>query len=811
MNQLEFFASCVAGLEPLLADELRTFGIKRVRPLSGGVSFFCDEVHAYRACLWSRLASRVALVLARVNAGDADLLYAGVYDINWESTVDPSASMAVRAHGTNSQLRNTRFTMLRVKDAVVDRLRDKTGTRPNIDSSTPQAVIDVRVHDRRATISLDFSGESLSHRGYLSDSDSEDTALSTTLAAGMLAAAGWNDLAKKGAAFIDPVCGEGVLLTEAASIACDMAPGLLRERWGFFGSASFDPDAWSDLVAEADDRFEAGVARVLSVDPSTLAANARPDFSRVRFVGASASSPMITRARNHIRNSGLRQVASVELGDAESAAELASRALSAAAKTLSYAHVANKAVEQNSEGEGEAKASEDTANNVVSKNGKKAAKSAAPVAVCLVASNLDARAGRAADERAAEATFMAAAARAPKGSRFVVAGGTDVVARFGVEPASAHTFGNERIEMQVTVFDKQPKPPLTIEVPDSHGGAPHRVEVLDSNSEQFASRLRKVLKERRKWASREGITCYRAYDADLPDYAVAIDLYQGERDAWGNTYLHIAEYAAPSSIDEAKARRRFNDILSIAPVVCDVRPDHVFSKTRRRDVGGSQYRNAGNRSYVTQIEESGFLFEVDLAGKLDTGIFLDNRTVRQMVGQTVRQHVSNTGDARFLNLFAYTGTASVYAAAAGASETTTVDLSQVYLDWAARNMANNGFEGARHSFERGDVMRWITEARRSGRRFDVVYVDPPTFSNSKSMGKRTWDVQRDHVELLVGVTRLLAEGGEAVFCCNLRSFKPNMADLEKYGVAIEDISAKTIPADFARTPKIHKCYRVWRA
>ena len=811
MNQLEFFASCVAGLEPLLADELRTFGIKRVRPLSGGVSFFCDEVHAYRACLWSRLASRIALVLARVNAGDADLLYAGVYDINWENTVDPSASMAVRAHGTNSQLRNTRFTMLRVKDAVVDRLRDKTGTRPNIDSSTPQAVIDVRVHDRRATISLDFSGESLSHRGYLADSDSEDTALSTTLAAGMLAAAGWDDLAKQGAAFIDPVCGEGVLLTEAASIACDMAPGLLRERWGFFGSASFDSDAWSDLVAEADNRFEAGVARVLSVDPSTLAATARPDFSRVRFVGASASSPMITRARNHICNSGLRQVASVELGDAESAAELASRALSAAAKTLSYAHVANKAVAQNSEGEGEAKASEDAVNNAVNKNGKKAAKSAAPVAVCLVASNLDARAGRAADERAAEATFMAAAAQASEGSRFVVAGGTDVVARFGVEPASAHAFGNERIEMQVMVFDKQPKPPLTIEVPDSHGGAPHRVEVLDSNSEQFASRLRKVLKERRKWASREGVTCYRVYDADLPDYAVAIDLYQGERDAWGNTYLHIAEYAAPSSIDEAKARRRFNDILSIAPVVCDVRPDHVFSKTRRRDVGGSQYRNAGNRSYVTQIEESGFLFEVDLAGKLDTGIFLDNRTVRQMVGQTVRQHVSNTGDARFLNLFAYTGTASVYAAAAGASETTTVDLSQVYLDWAARNMANNGFEGARHSFERGDVMRWITEARRSGRRFDVVYVDPPTFSNSKSMGKRTWDVQRDHVELLVGVTRLLAEGGEAIFCCNLRSFKPNMADLEKYGVAIEDVSAKTIPADFARTPKIHKCYRVWRA
>jgi 23S rRNA (guanine2445-N2)-methyltransferase / 23S rRNA (guanine2069-N7)-methyltransferase len=190
---------------------------------------------------------------------------------------------------------------------------------------------------------------------------------------------------------------------------------------------------------------------------------------------------------------------------------------------------------------------------------------------------------------------------------------------------------------------------------------------------------------------------------------------------------------------------------------------------------------------------------------LDTGIFLDHRMTRELVR-------SKSADARFLNLFAYTGTASVYAASGGAKSTVTVDLSQNYLDWARRNMEANGFSGEAHEFVKSDVMRWITETRHTNRRFDLIFVDPPTFSNSKSMGKRTWDVQRDHVELLIGVSRLLArEGGEAIFSCNLRSFKPNVDELAKYGVVIEDISEQTIPEDFARNPKIHKCYLVRRA
>ncbi len=433
------------------------------------------------------------------------------------------------------------------------------------------------------------------------------------------------------------------------------------------------------------------------------------------------------------------------------------------------------------------------------KGGGKAGVKEAPL---LVASVMEAH------ERSSEASaqacavaFAAAAAAAPEGSLFAVAGGGAVGERFGVQPCLRSELGGERVCVEALVFDRPPVEADTVVVPDPAGGAQHRVEVFDRSSEQFSSRLFKVAKERRKWARREGISCYRVYDADLPEYNVAIDLYAGAGDAEGNTYLHIAEYAPPSSVDADKARRRFGDVLTLAPVVLGVRPDHVFAKTRRREKGGGQYRDAGRRPYVTWTSEGGYLFEVDLAGYLDTGLFLDLRPVRTMLGSLAR-------GARFLNLFAYTGSATVHAAGGGAVQTTTVDLSQTYLEWARRNMEANGFAGPEHSFVRADAVSFVTDLRRSPQRFDLVFVDPPTFSNSKAMGRRTWDVQRDHVELLIGVSRILAPGGVAVFSCNLRTFKIDVASLAKYGVDVEDVTARTIPHDFERNPKVHRCYLV---
>ena len=764
--ELEFFASCLAGLEQALASELKALGVRRARPLGGGVAFFGSAADAMKACLWSRVASRIMLVVGRVNAGDADLLYAGAYNLPWEEILAQDATMAVRAHGTNDQLRNSRFTALKVKDAIADRMRTKCDARPTVDTVAPRASIDVRVHERRATISLDFSGEALNRRSYLTVEDGDDAALECSFAAGALALAGWQQRAQAGASFVDPTCGDGIMLVEAAAIAADCAPGLLRQRWGFYGWAGFEELTWESIVEEADARFETGLAALAGEQALNVSPSERPDLSRVRIAGSSASSAAISRARDHVRRAGLRQAVSVELADADTVGELVKR----------VERVARKATR------------------------------GADFAGSFIASNLDSQGKGSARARmqADEATFMAACKASSPGSLFAVLGAQGLDERFAGVEKTRLRIGRGRVETSFDIYEGVPEAAFVVEVPDLNGGAPRKVEVLEQASEQFASRLRKVFKERRKWAAREGVSCYRIYDSDLPDYAVAIDVYEGAGDARGNTYLHISEYAAPSSVDPVKAHNRFEDALALAPVVCGVRPDHVFSKMRVREKGGSQYRNAGNRSYVTTVKENGYLFEVDLAGRLDTGLFLDHRDTRVLVGERAR-------DARFLNLFAYTGTASVYAAGGGATSTVTVDLSQTYLDWAQRNMVANGFSGAVHKFEKADVMRWITDARRSGKRFDLIFVDPPTFSNSKAMGRRTWDVQRDHVELLIGVTHLLSEEGQAIFSCNLRSFKPYIDELEKYGVCIEDISASTIPVDFARTPKIHKCFVVTRA
>ena len=362
----------------------------------------------------------------------------------------------------------------------------------------------------------------------------------------------------------------------------------------------------------------------------------------------------------------------------------------------------------------------------------------------------------------------------------------------------------EGISRTICTMENTDFTPFIINVANLETGAEVPVEVRDKGADQFAARLKKVAKDRRKWARKNDISCYRIYDADLPDYALAIDRYDGAWKSEGESYLCIAEYQAPKSVDPERARVRLEDAVAIASAVLAVPRERVFLKTRRHERGGGQYTDQQKDACIMYTQESGNVFEIDLGSYLDTGIFLDHRTTREMVGQMAEGK-------RFLNLFAYTGTATVHAAVGGAKSTLTVDLSQTYLGWAARNMELNGCDGPEHGFVRADVLQWIVRACREKPRFDLIFVDPPTFSNSKAMGKNTWSVQRDHVMLLTHVVQLLAPGGEAVFSCNLRNFKPDYEALAAAGVAMEDITAQTIPYDFARNPKIHCCFKVRRA
>lgn len=780
-DQLELFARCAAGFEGVLARELKGLGAKRVRPLKGGAAFFGTKEDAYRVCLWSRVATRIQLVLARVNAADADALYAGVRAVAWSRHVAPDATVAVRAHGTNAQLRNTQFTALKVKDALCDSLREVRGARPNVDAHDPDFALDVSLHRDRATLYVNLSGASLHKRGYREAGVQSEAPLKETLAAGILLAAGWDELlqrqtgagrvqkasgesvafGKPGASraggasaksgkqdggtqpgepgalrvvgFVDPMCGSGTLAIEAALVAADVAPSLLRTRWGFVGWAQHDADLWERLHAEAERRACTGM------ETARLSAC---------IVAGDSDPRAIALACKNASHAGVAELVSFHVSDA-------ARLLDAASLTRlpeSGLFAVNPPYGQRLHVQG----------------GLEQAYAALRVVAQMLPSAWDLA---------------------------VVTPDAGIDAALGEVPRQLIACYNGPLEAALRLY--QHRSDRTELALVSLAGRECSVSVAEPHSAQFAARLRKVAKERAKWARKAGIACYRIYDADLPDYSLSVDLYQ-EADS-GTPYVRLAEYQAPSHIDPLLADRRFADALLLAPAVLDVDPACVFSKVRKRAKGGGQYQEARGDAKVLLVQEGGFTFEVDLGSYVDTGLFLDHRSTRARVGQMANH-------ARFLNLFAYTGTATVYAAGGGAASTTTVDLSNTYLSWAQRNMQRNGFRGSQHAFVRADVLEWLAHTAPKNA-YDLIFCDPPTFSNSKAT-EQSFDVQRDHVTLLKRAARTLAQGGSIVFSCNLRSFKIDEEALAQAGLAVRDISASTIPVDFERTPKIHRCFIV---
>lgn len=302
----------------------------------------------------------------------------------------------------------------------------------------------------------------------------------------------------------------------------------------------------------------------------------------------------------------------------------------------------------------------------------------------------------------------------------------------------------------------------------------------------FANRLAKNIKRLRKWLKTQDTNCYRLYDADLPEYNVAVDRYAD--------WLVVQEYAAPKNIPPEKARRRLFDVLASVARVCEVDPANVVLKTREQQKGNKQYEKLGEQHERIEVYENGARFYVNLHDYLDTGLFLDHRDTRQ----TLKSMVQGKD---VLNLFAYTGSVSVHAALGKARSVTTVDMSNTYLQWAKQNFALNGLKGA-YQFIQDDCMSWL---RSHKGRYDVIFIDPPSFSNSKRMNN-TWDVQRDHLAMLKDALQCLNPGGSIMFSNNLRSFKLDENGLLELGLKASNISGQTVPEDFARNRKIHQCW-----
>jgi len=318
-------------------------------------------------------------------------------------------------------------------------------------------------------------------------------------------------------------------------------------------------------------------------------------------------------------------------------------------------------------------------------------------------------------------------------------------------------------------------------------------EPLSAGEESVANRLQKNIKRLKKWVQSNDISSYRLYDRDIPEYAAAIDLYED--------HVHIQEYAAPKTVDPLKAKRRMNELVRATGRVMvqhlNLNPKHIHLKTRQRQRGKEQYDVLGREGEFREVREGGHRFLINLDNYLDTGLFLDHRKTRALL-----QELAAGKD--FLNLFAYTGTATVYAAKGGAVSTTTIDMSNTYLDWAEENLMLNGITGDSHCLERADCLEWLERAKRT---YSLIFLDPPTFSNSAKM-LRAFDVERDHVELLEKVLERLSPGGILIFSTNKRGFKINTEALNTFEVM--DLSATTIPEDFSRNQKIHRVYKITR-
>ncbi|MGH8244572.1 MAG: bifunctional 23S rRNA (guanine(2069)-N(7))-methyltransferase RlmK/23S rRNA (guanine(2445)-N(2))-methyltransferase RlmL, partial [Steroidobacteraceae bacterium] len=333
---------------------------------------------------------------------------------------------------------------------------------------------------------------------------------------------------------------------------------------------------------------------------------------------------------------------------------------------------------------------------------------------------------------------------------------------------------------------------------------PGRPPVIDAEAararpgaQMFANRLKKNLEKYAAWARREQVSCYRVYDADMPEYAFAIDLYQSDPAGSAGRWLYVQEYAPPATVEKDRARARREEAISVLPEVTGLPTSTIYWRTRRPQKGKSQYEAIAEVDERLVVEEGGLKFLVNFTDYLDTGLFLDHRPTRARIRQLAKGK-------RFLNLFCYTGAATVCAAAGGAATTTSIDMSRTYIDWARRNLAVNGLVG-KHEFVQHDCVAWL--AGDGGRSYELIFLDPPTFSNSKRM-VREFDVQRDHVDVIRATLKRLAPGGLLLFSTNFRKFKLDgeaLADL-----SIRDITKGTVPFDFSRDPKVHSCFEIRR-
>ncbi|OKY24950.1 bifunctional 23S rRNA (guanine(2069)-N(7))-methyltransferase RlmK/23S rRNA (guanine(2445)-N(2))-methyltransferase RlmL [Thalassotalea sp. PP2-459] len=707
----QFLALTSPGIEILLAQELSSLGAENVVQKPEGVYFSTSISQAYHICLWTRYASRVLLQLSSSDADNKETLHQAASEVAWSEVFESDTSFAVDFVGKSSEIRNSQFGGLTVKDAIVDHFRDSGLARPNVDKYQPEIRIQARLLKGQVRFYLDFSGRSLFQRGYRETTGAAP--LKENLAAAIITRSGWLDNQNK--PLIDPMCGSGTLLIEAVSMAIGCAANIRRENWGFAHWLQHNEQLWQTQYDQAYEATE----------------EALKQFNG-KVYGYDSDGRVLKAAKQNARNAGFSDFIEFTEADAN--------------------HLTNKF-------------SEDGHIVFNPPYGERIGELPELVETFV-------HLGQSFKENFDQWKIA------------IFTANTELLTLLKLSSKKRYKFKNGPLDCQLACYDINDKQREKDQItPQSD---------FDGKDSAFANRLLKNRKNLKSWLKKEHVECYRLYDADIPEYNVAVDVY--------GDYLVIQEYAAPANIDPSKAAKRLQEVLYFAPKTLNVPADKVVIKTRAKQKGTNQYQKLAQKKQAITLTEYGAKFSINLWDYLDTGLFLDHRKTRQLVAEKAKNK-------SLLNLFAYTGSVSVQAALHGAKSITTVDMSNTYLSWAQENFRLNNLSGEQYQFVQADCLAWLKENKQS---FDVIFIDPPTFSNSKRM-EDSFDVQRDHVDVIRDALNCLSENGEIIFTNNKRNFKIDHEGLSALGFTAKNISDQTRDKDFQRNKHIHNSWLITRA
>ena len=716
-----YFATCPKAMEPILAEELDSLGAENTKLAQGGVYFDGDLGIGYKACLWSRLANRVLLLVHEARVDSPEELYDAVSKVDWQQHLRNEQTLLVDYAGRMRGIDNTHFGALKVKDAIVDQFRDAGLERPSIAKQDPDLRVNVFVNKGKARISIDLSGNSLHRRGYRQDGGLAP--LKENLAAALLIRAGWPQAAAEGKPLIDPMCGSGTFLIEAALMATDTAPGLLRWRFGLQTWAQHDKELWQTIWEAAEERREVGEAAF-----------------KGEIHGYDGMPKAISQSKENIKQAGVGDFVRVSHRQLQDL------------KPLTH-------------------------------------KSELAPGLMITNPPYGARLSEVADIQYLYQHLGERVSQLFQGWQMAVfTGNPELGKAVGLRSHKRYSFFNGAIKSQLLLFNIAADNNFH-DRREEDGVIP--LQTLSEGAQMFTNRIQKNAKQLKGWIKQNKISCYRLYDADMPEYAVAVDVY--------GDWLHVQEYAAPKTIDPERSALRLQEVMLALPQATGIPEQRIVLKQRKQQTGKQQYQAMNKGGEYFEVKEGDSRLLVNLTDYLDTGLFLDHRPVRKRIEKMAQGK-------RFLNLFCYTGSATVHAIKGGAKNSLSVDMSATYLSWARKNFALNGFSDYLHKLEQADCLEFLRHhGEKNAGKYDLIFLDPPTFSNSKRM-LGIMDVQRDHVWMIKQAMGLLAEGGTLIFSTNYRKFELD-EKVTMYNKVV-DISAKTIDRDFARNKKIHYCYEI---